>query len=169
VHETSDDLARLQSLLDASRAAAGAHLRDVFSDDRALSAAETVALMDGMRVVALSTVSRAGEPIVAPVDGILYRGRLHFGASPASVRVRHLATRPSVSAAWIDGERHAVVVHGRAVRVDLADPASAGFRACLVEIYEPRFGPGWIDGVEASAVYHAIEPRRMFASRLPEG
>jgi hypothetical protein len=168
VRETPDDLARLQALLDASRAAAGAHLREVFADERAMTAAETVALMDGMRVVALSTVSAAGEPVVAPVDGILYRGRLHFGSSPASVRVRHLAARPAVSAAWIDGERHAVVVHGRAVRVDLADPAAAGFRACLVEVYEPRFGPAWIDWAATSAVYHLIEPRRMFASRLPE-
>lgn len=165
MHETSDDLARLQSLLDASRAAAGEHLREVFADERALTAAETVALMDGMHVVALSTVSASGEPI----DGILYRGRLHFGSSPASIRVRHLAARPAVSAAWIDEERHAVVVHGRAARIDLADPAAAGLRACLVEIYEPRFGPAWIDWAAASAVYHAVEPRRMFASRLPEG
>ena len=35
MHETSDDLARLQSLLDASRAAAGEHLREVFADERA--------------------------------------------------------------------------------------------------------------------------------------
>jgi hypothetical protein len=169
VHETADDLADLQRLLDASRAAAGSHLRDVFADERALSASEVVTLLEGVRILAVSTVSAAGEPIVAPLDGILYRGALHVGTSRASVRARHLAARPAVSAAWIDGERFAVIVHGRAVPVDLADPAAAGFRACLVELYAPRFGDGWSDWAAAEAVYYRIEPRKMFASRLPEG
>jgi hypothetical protein len=169
MHETPEDLARLQRLLDASRAAAGTHLREVFADDLRLTAEEVVALMDGMRVIAVATVSAAGEPVVAPVDGILYRGRLHFGTAGDAVRARHLAARPAVSATWIDGERHAVVVHGAAARLDLGDPDEAGFRACLVEIYAPRFGPGWIDWAASAAVYHRIEPRRMYASRLPEG
>jgi hypothetical protein len=169
MHEAAEDLARLQDLLDASAAAAGPHLREVFADDLRLSAAETVALLEGMRVVALATVSAAGEPFVAPVDGILYRGRLHFGSSHDALRTRHLVTRPAVSAAWIDGERHAVVVHGRAEPVDLGDPAEAGLRACLAGVYGPRFGDGWIDQVATEAIYHRIEPRRMYASRLPEG
>ncbi|MCU0504553.1 MAG: pyridoxamine 5'-phosphate oxidase family protein [Chloroflexi bacterium] len=169
MHETPEDLAWLQDLLDGSRSAAGPHLREVFADDLRLTAVETAALLDGMRVVALATASAAGEPFVAPVDGILYRGRLHFGSSHDALRTRHLAERPAVSAAWIDDERHAVVVHGRAVPVSLDDPAEAGLRACLVEVYGPRFGEGWIDWAASSAVYHRIEPRRMYASRLPEG
>ncbi len=168
MHETPDDLTRLQRLLDESMAAAGRHLREIHTDERVMTAAETVAAMDGMRVLALSTVSAAGEPIVAPVDGILYRGRLHVGSAPDAVRTRHLAVRPAVSAAWIDGEVHAVVVHGRAERVDLTDPAEAGFRACLIEVYAPRYGPDWIEWAERAAVYHRIEPRRMFAARLAE-
>ena len=169
MHETTDDIGWLQRLLDASRSAAGPHLREVFGDDLRLAAEEVVELMDGMRVVAVATASAAGDPVVAPVDGILYRGRLHFGSSRDAVRTRHLAARPAVSATWIDGERHAVVIHGTAARVDLDDPAEAGFRACLVEVYAPRFGDGWIDWAASSAVYHRIEPRRMYASRLPEG
>jgi hypothetical protein len=169
VHESSEDIGWLQRLLDASRSAAGPHLREVFADDFLLSAAEVVALMDGMRVVAVATVSGAGDQVVAPVDGILYRGRLHFGSSRDAIRTRHLAVRPAVSATWIDGERHAMVIHGTAAQVALDDPAEAGFRACLIETYAPRFGDGWIDWATSSAVYHRIEPRRMYASRLPEG
>lgn len=169
MHETPDDLAWLQRLLDESMATAGRHLREIHTDDRVMTAAEIVAAMGGMRVLALSTVSASGDPIVAPVDGILYRGRLHFGSAPDAVRVRHLAARPAVSAAWIDGEGHSVVVHGHAAPVDLADPAEAGFRACLVEVYAPRYGPGWIDWAERDAVYYRIEPCRMFAARLPAG
>jgi hypothetical protein len=169
MHETAEDLARLQRLLEASRADAGSHLREVFADERALTAADVVPLLDGVRILAVATVSAAGEPIVAPLDGILYRGSFHVGTSRTSVRARHLAARPTVSAAWIDGERYAVVVHGRAVAVDLADPIARGFRDCLVGLYGPRFGAGWIDWATAEAVYFRIEPRKMFASRLPEG
>jgi len=169
MRETPDDLAALQRLLDASRSGAGSHLREVFVDDLALTAVEMVALLDGVRILAVATVSAAGAPIVAPLDGILYRGAFHVGTSRESVRARHLAARPTVSAAWIDGERYAVVVHGQAMPVDLADPAAAGFRACLVDLYAPRFGDGWIEWAAAEAVYVRIEPRKMFASRLPEG
>jgi hypothetical protein len=169
MHETADDLRDLQRLLDEIRSGAGGHLREVFADDLALTAEEAVALLDGIRIIAVSTVSAAGDPIVAPVDGILYRGSLHFGTSRGSVRARHLAARSTVSAAWIDGERFAIVVHGRAVRVDIDDPARSGFRACLVELYAPRFGAGWIDDVAVSAAWFRIEPRKLFASRLPGG
>jgi hypothetical protein len=165
--ETDGDLAALQALLDESVEAAGPHLREVFTDDLRLSATELVELLAGIRVIAVATVTGAGEPVVAPVDGIFYRGRFHFGLAPDSVRARHLAARPAVSASHVDGERSAVVAHGRVVRVDLGDPAEAGFRRCLMALYEPRHGPGWIDWAASAAVYLRIEARRLFASRLP--
>jgi hypothetical protein len=120
-----------------------------------------------VRVLAVATVTAAGEPVVAPVDGIFFRGSLHFGSAPDSLRVRHLTIRPAVSATHVEGERLAVVVHGRAVRVNLDDPVERAFRDCLVEVYGPRYGPRWVDWAAASAVYFRIEARRMFASRLP--
>ena len=167
MHETRQDFSALQKLLDASRSKAGTHLREVFSDELALTAKEIADRLTGVRVLAVATVTAAGEPLVAPVDGIFYRAHVHFGSSPDSVRLRHLSARPSVSAAYVEGEQFAIVVHGRAVRVGLADPMHRGFRDCLVEVYEPRFGPGWIDRAAASATYFRIEPRRMFGSRLP--
>jgi nitroimidazol reductase NimA-like FMN-containing flavoprotein (pyridoxamine 5'-phosphate oxidase superfamily) len=167
VHETREDLDTLQALLDASRATAGPHLREVFTDSLGLTAQQLVVRLAGVRILALATVTASGEPLAAPIDGIFYRGCFYFGSSPESVRLRHIATRPAVSATYLEGEELAVVVHGRAVPVDLADPAQQGLRACLVEVYGPRYGPEWIDWASSSAIFCRIEPRRLFASRLP--
>jgi hypothetical protein len=167
MHETADDLEALQALLDESRGTAGVHLREVFADAARLSAGEVADLLTGVRVLVIATVTAAGAPLTAPADGIFHRGRIHFATSPGSVRAGHLALRPAVSATYLEGERIVVIVHGRAVRIDLADPAEQAFRETLVDVYAPRYGPGWIDWATDSATYFRIEPRRMFASRLP--
>lgn len=165
--ETRQDLAALQRLLDDSRRTAGAHLREVFADDHGLTAEALADRLTGVRILAVATTTAAGDPIVAPLDGIFYRGQFHFASTPDSIRVRHLVARPTVSATYFEGESLAVVVHGKAVRIDLSNPAERGFRDCLVEIYAPRYGPGWIGTATSSACYFRIEPRRLFASRLP--
>ena len=167
MHETRADVEALQALLDASRAAAGAHLREILTEALRLSAEDVVRLLTGVRVLVVATVTSAGDPLSAPADGIVHRGRFHFATSPDSIRARHLAARPAVSATYLEGERLVVIVHGRAVRVDLADPAENAFRETLVEVYAPRYGPAWIDWATDTATYYRIEPRRMFASRLP--
>jgi Pyridoxamine 5'-phosphate oxidase len=168
MQETRQDLADLEQLLDESRRSAGPHLREVFADDRALTAEELADRLTGVRILAVATTSAAGDPMVAPLDGIFYRGRFHFASTRDSVRTRHLVARPAVSATYFEGESLAVVVHGKALKVDLDDPDERGFRACLVELYAPRYGPKWIDYAASSACYFRIEPRRLFASRLPE-
>ncbi len=35
------------------------------------------------------------------------------------------------------------------------------------EVHGPRYGPDWIDWASSPAIYCRIEPRRMFALRLP--
>ncbi len=167
MHETQADLEALQAVLDASRATAGEHLREILGEALRLSADELVGLLTGVRVLVVATVTAAGEPLSAPADGILHRGRFHFATSPESVRARHLAARPAVSATYLEGERLVVMIHGRAVRVDLTDPAERGFRETLVEVYAPRYGPTWIGWATGSSIYYRIEPRRMFASWLP--
>jgi uncharacterized pyridoxamine 5'-phosphate oxidase family protein len=160
VHETDDDLRALQALLDDSHAAAGAHMRDIFSEDLRLTAADLAALMTGVQVLSLATVTARGEPRVAPVDGLFYRGRWHFGSSPASARFRHIRQRPAVSAAHVRGEELAVVVHGTARMLDLTSDEQAGFRAYLVEVY----GDGWADW-GAGAPYAVIDAHRMYTRR----
>jgi hypothetical protein len=158
MHETAEDLKNLQLLLNRSYEQAGSHLREVGTADRRVSAAQLIDLMAGVQVLALATVTADGRPLTGAVDGLFYRGRFWFGSSPDSVRMRHLATRPNVSATHTRGESLAVTVHGRAGIADLDDPLSAGFRALCVETY----GADWNDW-GASAVYARIEPERMFA------
>ena len=80
-----------------------------------------------MRLLALATVTADGRPLVGPVDGIFFRGAFHFGSAPDSARFRHIRARPQVSATHLPGEELAVTVHGRAVPIDIGDPAAAGF------------------------------------------
>jgi uncharacterized pyridoxamine 5'-phosphate oxidase family protein len=161
VHETADDLDALQRLLDSSYAAAGEHLRRIVTPERRLAAPALAARLEGVRLLALATATADGRPIVGPVDGIFYRGAFWFGSAPDSIRFRHIRARPDVSATHIDGEPFAVTVHGRAVVADLRDPAVAGFRAALTEVYAPRYGERWIDWAEQHP-YARIDARRMF-------
>lgn len=156
MHETSDDLRALERLLDGSHAAAGSHLRSIFSDGRRLTAERLCALLPGVQVLNLATVTAACEPRVAPVDGLFYRGRFHFGSSPDSVRFRHIRVRPQVSASHTRGEEMAVIVHGTARLVDPGAPEHAGFRDYLLEVY----GHDWEDWA-SGALYARIEPARM--------
>jgi uncharacterized pyridoxamine 5'-phosphate oxidase family protein len=161
VHETPDDLAALQELLDASYAAAGEHLRRIITPERRLTAEQVAAALTGMRLLALATVTADGRPIVGPVDGVFLRGSFHFGSSPDSVRFRHIRARPDVSATHMEGEPFAVTVHGRAHIHDLRKPEAAGFREALVEVYAPRYGDEWIGWAEKHP-YARIDARRMY-------
>ena len=161
MHETEDDLRTLQELLDRSHAGAGPHLRAIFGDDRRIPAVQLPALLPGVQVLALATVTARGEPRVAPVDGLFYRGCFHFGSSDDSARFRHIRARPAVSATHLRGEQLAVVVHGHAVEIDPRGPGEDGFRAYLNETY-----PGWDDADwAAGAPYARIEPSAMFTFR----
>lgn len=162
MYETTSDLARLQQLLDDSYDSAGSHLRTVITPERRLSAEELTSRLQGMCLLALATVTRDCRPLVGPVDGIFYRGAFHFGSSPESVRFRHLARRPQVSATHLPGEQLAVTVHGRAVPVDVRSTAAAGFRRALLDVYLPRYGREWEEFLDSGPVYARIEADRMF-------
>ena len=167
MRETDSDLARLQELLDASYAQAGPHLLRIHTPERRLDAAGISERMTGMRLLALGTVSAAGKPVAGPVDGIFLRGSFHFGSSPDSVRARHIARRPDVSATHLPGEELAIVVHGRAVPVDVNAPEGAELREVLLEIYVPRYGEEWAEMLESGAVYWRLEAERIFAFHMP--
>src|SRR6476659_3779093 len=107
--ETPDETAALQDLLDASHARATGHLRSIIDDDRTLSAEQLVALLTGMKVLAVATVTAAGEPRISALDGHFLHGTW--------AKARHLAARPAVSVAHIDGEELALFSHGRAERL----------------------------------------------------
>src|SRR6266576_1706511 len=125
MHETPDDLAALQDLLDRSYALAGPHLRRIITPERRLTAEQVSERLAGMRLLALATSTSDGRPIVGPVDGIFFRGAFHFGSAPDSLRFRHIRARPHVSATHTRGEELAVTVHGCAVPLQLRAPENA--------------------------------------------
>lgn len=154
-HETPEDLAELQRLLDSSHSSAGAHLQRIFSDERRVPAAELPERLKGAQVLALATVTARGEPRVAPVDGHLYRGKIWFGSAPDSMRFRHIRARPAVSGAITHGEEFALVVHGVAHEINYEEPEHEGFRDYLTEVYG---GTSWARGnpfawIEASKMF----------------
>lgn len=166
MHETPDDLAALQTLLDHSHAIAGPHLRRIITPERRLIAEQVAERLTGMRLLALATVTADGRPIVGPVDGIFLRGSFHFGSSPDSVRFRHIRSRPHVSATHLPGEELAVTVHGQAVLVDVKSEAGAELRQTLLEVYVPRYGPEWEQFLDSGPVYARIAADRMFTFQM---
>ena len=160
MRETDEDLARLQTLLDDTYARGGAHLRDIHQPRTRVDPARLARELDGMRVLVLATVTADGRPLTGPVDGWFYRGRWHFGTSPAAVRARHLARRPAVSATYVDGERFVCTVHGTANVIDLAAYDDGGFADVLGAYY----GPEWMATVADGAPFWAIEADRLLAA-----
>ena len=90
MHETPEDLAALQALLDRSYESAGQHLKRIITPERRLTAEQLAERLTGMSLLALATATADGRPIVGPVDGVFYRGAFHFGSAADSVRFRHI-------------------------------------------------------------------------------
>jgi hypothetical protein len=166
VHETPEDLAALQELIDRSYAGAGTHLLRILTPERRLTAEQVAERLTGMVLLSLATATADGRPIVGPVDGIFYRGSFHFGSAPDSVRFRHIYARPHVSATHLPGEQLSVTVHGRAVPVDVGSPEQAGFRQALLDIYVPRYGAEWEKFLDSGVAYARIDADRMFTYNM---
>jgi general stress protein 26 len=165
--ETPEELARLQQLLDASMAAAGPHLRGIISEERRLGAPELAERLQGMRLLVLATVTADGRPLAGPVDGYFLHGTFWFSSGRDSVRMRHLAVRPAVSATHLPGEDLAVTVHGRAETFAMDDPVFGDLRQAMLDEYLPKQGPSfetWLD--TADAVGARIAPQKMFTFHL---
>ena len=166
VHESDEDIERLQRVIDRSYEQGGRHLLSIHAPEHRLTAAQVAERLAGMRLLSLATAGRSGRPYVGPVDGIFYKGAFHFGSAPDSLRFRHIRVRPQVSATHLPGEELAVTVHGTAVPIDVNSPEHAGFRQALLEIYVPRYGESWADILEKGAQYARIEPERMFTFHM---
>ena len=161
MHETTEDIATLQELIDRSYASAGEHLLSIHTPDRRLTAEQVAQLLQGMCLLALATVTADGRPIVGPVDGVFYKGAFHFGSAPDSVRFKHIGKRPQVSATHLPGEELAITVHGRAVPIDIHGDEHAGYKQTLMDIYLPQYGDEWLRILESGA-FARIDADRMF-------
>ena len=163
MQETNEDLAELQRLLDESYAAGGKHLRSIFSPQQRSQAVDVTAVLTGVFLINLATVTTRCEPLVAPVDGLFYRGRLWFSLPPGSLRARHLHARPQVSATYVNGDS-CLIVHGAAREVGDAHPFFAGWDqyarkayGIAVEVakkvYESNREPEFTGFIEARRIY----------------
>jgi general stress protein 26 len=161
--ETPEELGPLQRLLDASMATAGPHLSSIITEERRLSARDLVDRLQGMRLLVLATATRDGRPLAGPVDGYFLHGTFWFSSGTDSVRMRHLAKRPAVTATHLPGEDLAVTVHGKAELFGRDQPAFAELRRAMLDEYLPKQGPAfeeWLD--HSSAMGARIAPEKMF-------
>ncbi len=150
-------------------AGAGEHLRGIITGERRLSAAELAGRLQGMRLLTVATVTADGRPLAGPVDGYFLHGTFWFSSGRNSVRMRHLAARPAVSATHLPAEELAVTVHGRAELFEMRDPAGAELRRAMLDWYVPRQGPefeSWLNALDAVAA--RIEPEKMFTFAMKD-
>jgi hypothetical protein len=166
--ETPQELDDLQGLLDRSMAQAGGHLASIISPETRLSASALCQQLTGMRLLSVATVTADGRPLVGPVDSYFLHGAFHFSSSRTSVRLRHLAARPAVSATYLPGESLAVTVHGRAELYELNDPALSEQREAMLDHYLPLQGPAfeeWLDREDPLGA--RIIGEKMFTFSMP--
>lgn len=117
MYETQDEVERVQQLLDESHGRATGHLRSIVTADHRVSARELVGLLTGMKVLSLATVTATGEPRISAVDGHFLHGSWTFSTDGSAAKATHLAARPAVSVAHLDGEDLGVFSHGTAHRL----------------------------------------------------
>jgi hypothetical protein len=166
--ETPREIDRLQQLLDLSAAGAGPHMKGIITDERRLSAAELCQRLQGMRLLVVATVTADGRPLAGPVDGYFLHGSFCFGSGRDSVRMRHLAARPAVSASHLPGDELGVTVHGQAELFAMNDPAHGELRQAMLDHYLPKQGPEfetWLD--ESDGLGARIMAEKMFTFSMP--
>ncbi len=177
MYETDEEITALQRLLDASYGTATEHLRGIISDERRLAARDLVALLTGMKVISVATVTARGEPRISALDGHFLHGTWSFGTSGSAAKARHMAARPAVSVAHVDGEQLAVFSHGRVERMQ---PGDADW-APTIEHWTQHYGSSpleWGDGPDDIAMYryvpswmvgYAADRARLLADRGVDG
>src|SRR5258708_13375610 len=65
-----------------------------------------------MKRKALETVTMRGEPRLAPIGSLLYRGEIYLPTVATAARTRHVMKRPAVSLTLFRENELAIIVHG---------------------------------------------------------
>jgi hypothetical protein len=168
LHETDDDIDRLQDLLDRSHARSGEHLRSAFDQANRVSATTLVERLPGIFEMHLAVVTADGAPLAAPVDGFVLRGTICIGLPERSVRARLVRRDPRVSASFVS-DTVSFIVHGTAVEVDEAHPWFDLYDRTARGLYVAQYGEWFDDWLtqkqerEGRGFSGFIEPRVLFA------
>jgi nitroimidazol reductase NimA-like FMN-containing flavoprotein (pyridoxamine 5'-phosphate oxidase superfamily) len=132
--------------------------------EHSLSAQQLAIHLQGSLTVALATVTAAGEPRVAPINALFFRGAFYVPTVAESARARNAARRPAVSLSYFESTAVAVIVHGRATIVDETHPDFAELDE--LQVHYGRESPLAWDG---EAVYLKVAPATIFSyARHPE-
>lgn len=145
--ETQEDIDRLQASLDVSIERAGDFLRRSFGiPDHSLSANELSQTLQGVLTVALATVTTNGEPRIAPIGALFYRGDFYIPTVATAARTRHIKKRPAVSLTYFAKEDIAIIVHGSAT---IITPNHQDFEKLeeLLRTYSNASVSSWGEGV----------------------
>lgn len=111
-------LARIQGVLDRSRARAGHAVRETFQHpERQMTALEFVTFWNESRLKAMATVGQTGTPHVAPVHAEFTDGQLRSTIYESAVRRRDLRDHPTVALTTWGPHGAAAIVYGRAREV----------------------------------------------------
>lgn len=167
MQESTEDLSRLQALIDRGIAQAGPFLRSSFEmPEHSLSARQVVSVFDGITVVALSTATASGEPRVAPIGCLLIGGVFYIPTTRTAARYRMVARQPKVALTAFEGIDLAVIVQGTAQLVHQDDAEYARIDALHLALGGTSPG-SW--GEPGNGCYLAIEPQSIISyARYPE-
>src|SRR2546421_9273940 len=165
MRETQEDIERLQTLLDNSIKRAGAFLRRSFQmPEHSLTPQQLIDCWLDVQTVALATVTTRGEPRVAPIGPLLYRGDIYIPTVATAARTRHVMKRTAVSLTLFrvvcgQGEQKnelAIIVHGSAA---ILSPDHADFETLENLLYASthtkagEWGEGVYLHIRAEAIY----------------
>jgi hypothetical protein len=172
MQETPEDLHELQALIDRSMERAGAFLRSSFQmPDHSLSAAQLACCLQGLQTVAFATVTRRGDPRVAPIAVIFYRGQFYIPTVLSAARTQHIGRHSAVSLTHFAGNDLAIIVHGQA---RLVRPGSEAF-ATVEQLHRTLSADGtsvsdWGEGVylqiHAEALYTFVRQPDTYPDEL---
>jgi N-acetylglutamate synthase-like GNAT family acetyltransferase len=157
MRETQGDIERLQALLDSSIERAGAFLRRSFQmPEHSLTAQELVDCWQNVQTVALATTTTRGEPRIAPIGSLLYRGEIYLPTVATAARTRHVMKRPAISLTLFRENELAIIVHGYAT---IISPDHEDFETLEDLLYASthtkagEWGEGVYLHIQAEAIY----------------
>ena len=126
--ETAEELESLQDLLDASFEKSTERGVAIYGPNQRLSAPQ-LAGFRGVRLVAVASVNRRGQPRVAPRAAAFLHGRFYLAANSRSVTVQRLRVNPEMAVSYF--ENHFLLMgHGT---MTFLEKGGTGFKALQQE------------------------------------
>jgi GNAT superfamily N-acetyltransferase/predicted pyridoxine 5'-phosphate oxidase superfamily flavin-nucleotide-binding protein len=124
--------------------------------EHSLTAQQLIDCWQDVQTVALTTVTMRGEPGIAPIGSLLYRGDIYIPTVATAARTRHVMKQPAVSLTLFRENELAILVHGYAT---IISPDSEDFDALENLLYAStqtktgEWGEGVYLHIQAEAIY----------------